>query len=213
MNRTESRYFSTAVKMDQALLALLAEKPFDYITVSEICKRAGVNRSTFYLHYDNTCELLAETSRYLIDGFLAYFPVDTAQIARQFADCGAEELLFVSREYLVPYLSYIRDNARVFSTALAHVSSFDFDGVFQRLLRHVFDPILERFHYPPGDRRYVMRFYLSGVNAIVGEWLAGGCRESIDEMARIIEECILGREAPAGMELGRPGERKDGRMD
>ena len=50
MNKNESKYFNTAVKMDKAFLALLEKKDFAYITVKEICEEAGVNRSTFYLH-------------------------------------------------------------------------------------------------------------------------------------------------------------------
>ena len=53
MNKSESKYFNTATKMDLALISLLKKKPFEYITVSEICETAGVNRSTFYLHYEN----------------------------------------------------------------------------------------------------------------------------------------------------------------
>lgn len=49
MNKSESKYFHTAQKMDEALLALLGEKDLDYITVKEICKVSGVSRSTFYL--------------------------------------------------------------------------------------------------------------------------------------------------------------------
>ena len=52
MNRSESRYFATAARMDEAFLTLLAKKDFEYITVKEICEVAEVNRSTFYLHYD-----------------------------------------------------------------------------------------------------------------------------------------------------------------
>ena len=52
MNRSESRYFATAARMDEAFLTLLAKKDFEYITVKEICEVAEVNRSTFYLHYE-----------------------------------------------------------------------------------------------------------------------------------------------------------------
>ena len=60
MNKSESKYFNTALLMDEAILYLLHEKKFEYITITEICKKAGVNRSTFYLHYDNTNDLLSE---------------------------------------------------------------------------------------------------------------------------------------------------------
>lgn len=41
MNRSESKYFNTARRMDEALLSLLEEKDFAYITVREICARRG----------------------------------------------------------------------------------------------------------------------------------------------------------------------------
>ena len=45
MNKSESKYFNTAVKMDLALISLLKKKSFEYITVKELCEAAGVNRS------------------------------------------------------------------------------------------------------------------------------------------------------------------------
>ena len=73
MNKNESKYFNTAVRMDKALLGLLEKKDFEYITIKEICAVAGVNRSTFYLHYENTSDLLKETTQYVTDTFLSYF--------------------------------------------------------------------------------------------------------------------------------------------
>ena len=73
MNKNESKYFNTAVRMDKALIELLEKKDFEYITIKEICQAAGVNRSTFYLHYENTADLLKETTGYITDSFLSYF--------------------------------------------------------------------------------------------------------------------------------------------
>lgn len=192
MNAAESKYFNTAVRMDQALIALLEEKPLDYITVSDICKRARVNRSTFYLHYENICDLLREASQRLLDDFFACFPTEDASLSARLSANGSDELFFLTQKYLHPYLTYIRDNARVFSTALAHIQPLGFDAVYQRLFQTVFDPILDHFHYPTADRRYVMHFYLNGINAVVVAWLDGGCRESIEEMSRILRACVLG---------------------
>ena len=194
MNKSESKYFNTAVKMNDALLTILEKKPFEYITVSEICETAAVNRSTFYLHYENTIDLLAETTKRIIDGFLSYFPVDTAIITRKFTDCELDKLNYISAEYLNPYLSYIREHKAIFSTALAHTNTFGFESIFQRMFDNIFDPILERFHYPTGDRKYVMMFYLNGINAIVIQWLKDGCEKSNEDIARIIHECIFGLE-------------------
>ena len=53
MNKNESKYFNTAILFDEALIYLLENKDIEYITIKEICNKAGVNRSTFYLHYEN----------------------------------------------------------------------------------------------------------------------------------------------------------------
>ena len=61
MNKSESKYYNTALLMDEALLLLLEQKEYEFITVKELCAKAGVNRSTFYLHYQSIDELLFET--------------------------------------------------------------------------------------------------------------------------------------------------------
>ena len=110
MKKSESKYFNTAVKMNMALISLLEKKEFSYITVSEICRAAGVNRSTFYLHYETIGDLLAETTRYLLDDFLSYFPADTQAIATHFRESDLSQLNFITDEYLHPYLRYIREH-------------------------------------------------------------------------------------------------------
>lgn len=74
MNKSESKYFNTALRMDEALLALLEEKDLEYITVKEICRQAGVNRSTFYLHYETVADLVNETLEMIDQRFRSYFP-------------------------------------------------------------------------------------------------------------------------------------------
>ena len=194
MNKSESKYFNTAKKMDKALISLLEEKSFEYITVSEICKRAEVNRSTFYLHYENTVDLLNETARFLLDDFMSYFNVDAKNITNKFKESSLDELNFISNEYLHPYLSYIKENKIVFLTVLLHSVSFGFNEIFQRLYDNIFNPILERYNYPATDRKYAMMFYLNGITAIVTEWLKDGCEKTIEEVSQIIYGCIFGRE-------------------
>lgn len=195
MTKAESKYFNTARKMDEALIALLEQKPFEYITIKELCDQAQVNRSTFYLHYENTRDLLEETTAYLIDTFLSYFSSDTASIVNHFSTCDLFRLNFISEEYLSPYLSYIKNNRRVFSTALTHTITFGFDRIYQQMFEHIFDPILDRFHYPQEHRSYVMLFYLNGIHAIISKWLNENCERSVEDISSIISECIFGQPA------------------
>ena len=194
MNKSESKYFNTAVRFDQALLSLLEKKPFEYITIRELCEAAGVNRSTFYLHYENTADLLKETTAYMLDRFSSYFSVDFEGISSRYANCDLRELNFINDRYLHPYLSFIRENQRLFAAVLSNPATFDSNAIFQRLFDHIFHPILDRFHYPAAQQHYVMMFYLSGITAIITEWLKEGCEKSIEEVSSIISCCIFGKD-------------------
>ena len=196
MNKSESKYFNTATKMDLALISLLKKKPFEYITVSEICKTAGVNRSTFYLHYETIGDLLGETTRYLLDDFLGYFTADTKSAVEDLKNRNLDELVFTGDKYLMPYLTYIQDNKEVFRTALLHIGALGFEDVYRRMFENIFAPILNRFQYLADIQQYVMMYYLNGINAIVLEWLRNGCDKSIQEISEIISICIYGKDNP-----------------
>lgn len=192
MNKNESKYFNTAIKMDIALLELLDKKNFEYITIKEICDTAKVNRSTFYLHYENTVDLLKETTEYVIDTFQSYFSVDTQAISQQYKNCNIKDLNFFTPEYLKPYLTFIKENRTIFETSLRHFKTMDLESVHNRLFKYVFNPIFERFSFPEKDRIYIIKFYLTGVTAITMEWLENNCTDEIDDIIRVIINCVMG---------------------
>jgi len=191
MKKSESKYFNTAVKMDKALIELLEEKDFEYITIKEICERAGVNRSTFYLHYENTADLLRETTQYILDSFLTYFSVAQNKRSFDFENDELNDLLLIKPEYVMPYLTYMKENQRVFRTSLKHLGTMNFDIVYEKMFRYIFDPILERFRFPENERKYIMKFYLTGITAIVFEWISTGCKESTENICKIIWKCVI----------------------
>lgn len=193
MNKNESKYFNTAVKMDRALIELLEKKNFEYISIKEICAAAGVNRSTFYLHYENTADLLKETTQYITDSFLSYFSVDKQSIAYKFDNCDLKDLVFITPEYLSPYLSFIKDNQRIFKTSIRHLGSMNFDSIYNKMFKYIFNPVLDRFDFPEKDRIYILKFYLVGITAVVMEWLENDCAEEIDDIIRIIIDCVVGK--------------------
>ncbi len=181
MNRSESKYFHTAVKMDKALLSLLEKKDFAFITIQEICREAGVNRSTFYLHYQNIAELLEESVAYMQHSFYAYFH-----------EAHKNQLLerdLISEEYLVPYLTYIREHQKLFQAAIRQNVLFQTEMQFQTLFETIFNPAMEKRHVPISKRNYLVTFYLHGILAIIEEWLKTDCRDSIETITAIILQC------------------------
>lgn len=55
--KTDLRIRRTRERLGAALIALLEDKPMDEVTIREVLDRAGVGRSTFYLHYRNKDDL------------------------------------------------------------------------------------------------------------------------------------------------------------
>ena len=55
----------------EALMAELAERPFEEITVKDICERAMVHRTTFYKHYEDKYALLEQGMRQMYDALVA----------------------------------------------------------------------------------------------------------------------------------------------
>lgn len=191
MNRSESKYFATAEKMDQAFLALLEKKDFAYITVKEICEVAGVNRSTFYLHYETVGDLLSESIEYMNQQFLAYMQRDNEAFIAKIRSCPIRELYLVTPEYLRPYLSYIKEHQRLFCTALQNAAVLRLEDKYAGLSQHVLLPILERYRVPEQDRTYIMAFYIHGIMAIITEWLKNDCIDSIEQIIAVIQKCVM----------------------
>src|SRR5258708_17672209 len=55
--KNDRRIRRTRDQLGDALMKLALEKPFDAITVQEVLNRAGVSRSTFYVHYNDKDDL------------------------------------------------------------------------------------------------------------------------------------------------------------
>ena len=90
--------------MDEAFLALLDKKNFAYITVKEICEVAGVNRSTFYLHYETMADLLSESVSHMNEQFLAHMEKDTDAFVTKLRDCPLDELYYAGVSDALPWL-------------------------------------------------------------------------------------------------------------
>lgn len=67
--REDLRVRKTKKALFDAFIKLLSQKPFDEITVNELCDEAGVRRATFYKHYSDKFDFLTAYTRLLRDRF------------------------------------------------------------------------------------------------------------------------------------------------
>ena len=197
MNKSESKYFNTALRMDEALIALLEEKDLEYITVKGICRQAGVNRSTFYLHYETIADLVEEALEMINRRFLSYFPQREDHVVSNLGSRDRAELVLVTQEYLLPYLHFIRDNKKVYRAAFRNPGSMGANARYRALKQHILEPILERFEIPADRRPYYIAYYIEGIAAIVKEWLRQDCTDQVEMIADIIESCVRPRDRSA----------------
>ena len=140
MTKSKSNYFNSSLLMNQALLQLLEKKDLSFITVKEICQKAGVNRSTFYLHYENINDLLKETLEHLNRQFMKSFPDE--DIIKKLQSSSANEMIFIKKEYLEPYLNFIKNNIRLFKTIHEKKYVFKNDLVYAKMCNEEIDFII-----------------------------------------------------------------------
>lgn len=186
MNKSESKYLNTALLMDEALLLILEKKEFEFITVKEICDKAGVNRSTFYLHYENMNDLLVEALSLISKRFYDSFNKRIVNLK----ESDKKDLFFIKEEYLIPYLSFVKENRRVFK--LIHDKPYFFGNDLEKnnLYKSLFNIILERYNVNEDDREYVFAYYTQGTLAIVLKWVEKNCIDSIEKIAQFIIDTI-----------------------
>lgn len=185
MNKSEAKFYNTAKKMHQALFRLLEKKEFNEISVMELCAEADVNRSTFYAHYSNTGDLIKEAYEDRLRAFFQSF----SSAPQDIESLDKDESIFISPDYLIPYLSFVKENKTFFKVYMSNLQDFSADDTYSLLLEKVFLPIYRKNGI--SDRTivgYMSKFYLQGITAIVQEWIHRDC---LDDEYFICEMIIL----------------------
>lgn len=190
MNKSESKYFNTALAMDHALITLLEVKDLEFITVKEICEKAGVNRSTFYLHYETIMDLVNEAMESVDTHFLSYFAQDTKNIWDKINGNELNELILITPDYLKPYLQFISDNRKVYRAAFRNPNNMQANIRYGNLKKYILEPILKKFGVPDKIQQYYIVYYIEGIAAIIKEWLNHDCSDSVEVIAAVIQECV-----------------------
>lgn len=67
--KKDRRSLYTEKVIKEAFITLLDQKPLEKTSISEICRLADINKSTFYLHYQNEHDILKEFEDELVKEF------------------------------------------------------------------------------------------------------------------------------------------------
>lgn len=154
-------------KIEKAFTNLLMSKEINEISVTDICKKTGLNRSTFYSNYMDIYDLADKLRDKLESDFHDLFREKTDNDAIKMFRHIYENQLFYKIYFKLGYdekhRTYVYDTSR---------AAKDFNN------EHL---------------KYHIEFFRNGINAIIKMWLNNGCKESPDEMAEIIKKEYRGR--------------------
>jgi len=154
-------------KIEKAFINMLQHKEINQISVTDICKETGLNRSTFYANYIDIYDLADKLREKLEKDFAEQFGENAVREAVTMFRHVYENQLFYKTYFKLGYDEkhqvYIYDTQR---------AEQDFGG------KHI---------------KYHIEFFRNGINSIIKMWLNDGCRETPEEMAEILKSEYRGR--------------------
>ncbi len=176
----------TKASLREALGTLLLEKSLEQISISELCKVAGLNRSTFYLHYSNVAELFGQIE----DDLLADFRSTLLRYERQVSPrpyrreqpnyTASKGLLQETYTFMLRYRAFApiiladRSGSRLL-TILFNLGEEAFLAEWRSLETEPFQH----------EGYYFYNYIASGIIGLLKAWHSGGMNESPAEMAEL----------------------------
>ena len=169
--QNNARRQTTILNIQKAYMDLcISRSDISTITVSDICKKAGINRTTFYSIYLDISDLRKAIEEYVLNEFLYNFFKEEAESATHSMDFNK---LFVSiKENQIFYKLYFK-------------LGFDFK---KRFLENGSDSLWQNYFKNREDLDYHIEFFSAGITAIIQKWLDEGCEGSPERMSRIIRD-------------------------
>lgn len=175
MKNQDTRVQYTKRVLRSSILELLKLKSIDKVTVKEICDTAGLNRGTFYLHYDSPAGLLKDVENQFISDNMKYF--DSYWNAQR-------EISFMDQ--LFECISKNRDICRILMSSnadpqfLRSMTALVRGSTTQEWAKEF--PDLDQQHLD-----FVFEFTIAGSTAIISKWLDGSIDLSAKQLSHRIE--------------------------
>ena len=159
-------------KIEKVFMDMLQTQELSKISVSEICKRTGLNRTTFYSNYTDIYALADSVKE---------------KLENNITEMYHEEITvgFNSNDYLRLF-KHIYDNQLFYKTYF----KLEYDHDFKILS---YDTKQAKEHFENRFINYHCEFFRAGITKIIEMWLEGGCKETPEDMEEIIRSEYRGR--------------------
>ena len=158
-------------KMERAFIELLQTHEIKDITVSDIIQKAALNRSTFYANYMDIFDLADKTRE---------------KLESEFSNIFADHDHFHEHDGALKMFSHIKENQIFYKTYF----KLCYDD---KHLVSIYDTRRAEEEHMDSNINYHIEFFRNGLNALIKLWLRGGCKESPEEMAEVLQSEYRGR--------------------
>lgn len=165
---------------------MLKEKPITKISIQEICGRAGINRSTFYAHYEDIYDLLRKISQ----GHYAELDLaHQAYLRKHPEEKGKLHLEF--------FLRFVAEHREFYQFCMQlRYSEEKLDWIYHTVWKeYLQNQNPEWSTLPDSVMEYHFSYFWGGFMAVIKRWINGGCLESPAEIARIVR-CHIEEQNP-----------------
>ncbi len=171
MNKTNNlRRRETVTKIWKAYLRLvISRSDISTITVSDICKKAGINRTTFYSIYLDIDDLKNSIEQWMMEEFLNTFKRETET---QTHSMDFQRLFQSIKENQIFYRIYFK-------------LGFDFKKTF---VENEPTELWKRYFSDEKTTRYHIEFFAAGITAVIRMWLDEGCPGKAEKMSEFLKE-------------------------
>lgn len=168
--KNNSRYKMSSEKIETAFLSLLPENNYEKINISQVCSRAGINRSTFYCHYDDINDLVIKIENKFASSLASIFNYGERQ----------------TNEAFLEMFEFIKKNKSFYKVFL----SIPYQTISETNTKQsILSNIKETKNAPTSNEielRYRAGFFGAGIKEICRIWLERDCLESPKDMAGIL---------------------------
>ena len=155
-------------RIQKVFIELIQNKEINEITVSDICKKANLNRTTFYSNYIDIYDLADKIKDELFQNVLDLYPNETKEMKHSY------DFLRLFR--------HIKDNQLFYKTYF----KLNYDNDFDVLDGMIDYTEFEKYYGNKENVHYHVTFFKYGLNAVIKRWLYYGCKESPEEIRDII---------------------------
>ena len=184
--KNDPRVIRTKVSLRQALEELITEKSFSTLTIGQITAHAGLDRSTFYLHYSGLHTLLEDCAREL------FAEMRTVIYANKTADYHANPS--VLEPFVASVFKHLEKHHRFYKTMLGRQGDPYFRTLFQdQISELIFEPVEMSDSLEQNTVQYSMtlRFFSAGFAGLASWWLEKDMPIPLEEASRQIAMNIL----------------------